>query len=182
MEDLVDLCSYILGRGLNLKLYFMIGVPGERRPSEGIINLIHNIVSSTRLVRKEQIRVTINPLIPKAHTPMQYFPLVDKEYYRREVNYVKEELGKLGIRVSTYDWRWAFAQALIGLAGREISRLLITWALRGGGLGSLRAALRELRYDYSYVFKRKDIDYEFPWSKVVLGLEGLIRREALNLT
>ncbi len=181
LKDLVDLCTYVIAKKLNLKLYFMLGVPGEEESEKGIVELIRSITSSTKLIRKEQIRLTINPLIPKAHTPMQYFPLINEKKYKQKVNYIKRELGRLGIRVSTYDWKWAFAQALVGLADRRISKLLISWATRGRGIGSLRAAIREVNYDFSYVFEHKDLDYEFPWNRVLLGLEDLIKREAAML-
>ncbi len=181
LKDLMDLCTYVIEKKLNLKLYFMLGVPGEGKSEEGIVELVRNIVSSTKLVRREQVRITINPLIPKAHTPMQYFPLINETEYKRKINYIRKELGKLGVRVSIYDWKWAFAQALVGLAGREISKLLIMWALRGKGLGPLRATIKEVNYDFSYVFKRKDLNHEFPWSRIVLGLENLIKDEASAL-
>ncbi|MCD6429021.1 MAG: radical SAM protein [Desulfurococcales archaeon] len=181
LKDLMDLCTYVIKRKLNLKLYFMLGVPGEEKSEVGIVEFVRGIVSSTKLVRKEQVRVAINPLVPKAHTPMQYFPLINETEYKRKTNYIRRELSRLGVRVSTYDWKWAFAQALVGLAGREISKLLITWALRGKGLGSLRAAIKEVNYDFSYVFERKDLNHEFPWSRIVLGLENLIKGEASAL-
>ena len=181
LRDLMDLCTYVIERKLNLKLYFMLGLPGEGKSEEGIVEFVRGIVTSTKLVRKEQIRITVNPLVPKAHTPMQYFPLINEAEYRHKTSYIRKELGRLGVRVSVYDWKWAFAQALVGLADREVSKLLIMWASRGKGIGSLRAAIKEANYDFSYVFKRKDLDYEFPWSKVVLGLENIIRREALAL-
>ena len=181
LRDLLDLCAYVIERKLNLKLYFMLGVPGENHSEEGITKFIRNIISHTKLIRRNQIRVTINPLIPKAHTPFQYIPLISKSLYKQKTTYLKKKLNALGIRVSIYDWKWAFAQALIGLAGKDISKLLVVWALKGGGIGSLKTAIKETNYDFSYVFKYKDLNYEFPWNKVVLGLEDLIKREASAL-
>ncbi|MCD6085246.1 MAG: radical SAM protein [Desulfurococcales archaeon] len=178
LEDLLDLCTYVIEKKLNLKLYFMLGIPGEERPEEKIVEFIRNMISRARPARREQIRVTINPLIPKAHTPFQYFPLISKSEYEQKITFLRNTLNPLGVRVNVYGWRWAFAQALIGLAGRDISKLLVTWALKGGGLASLKTVIREVDYDFSYVFKYKNLNYEFSWNKVVLGLEDVIESEA----
>ncbi len=178
-----ELVQEAISLDMNIKLYFMIGFPGEDESvGGGIAEFIKDLITSFKFRRKEQLRITLNPLIPKPKTPMQYFPLIEQKRYVKVVKELRRELARLGVRVNALDWRWGFLQALISLGGREVSKLLVRWGELGGMLGGLRRAIKELGFNYSYVFRRKNLSESFPWDNIRLGLEESIKLRALRFT
>ena len=170
------LISYIISQGLNVKLYFMLGIPGES-PNAGksIAKLLREIISSTRLTRKEQIRMTINPLIPKPQTPTQYIPLMSKEDLKRKIKDLKTNVDTTKIRIDVYDWNYAYTQALIALGNECIGKLVIDVVLNREGLARFRKyAQDKLNYD-KFIFRIKEPNEELPWDNIDLGLKHIVR-------
>jgi len=177
MELLRRLCLYTLKKRANLKLYFILGLPCEGEIVKYVSNFINELIRDTDSLRKEQIRVSINPLIPKPNTPMQYLGLIRRQRFRYLIEEIQKSIkGRRYVRFDYYDWRWAYAQTLIALGNERAGELTIRWGELGCGLGALRRAIKELRYDDSYVFKVKDINEYLPWSEVVdTGLNALVK-------
>jgi radical SAM superfamily enzyme YgiQ (UPF0313 family) len=180
-DHLNNLCSYILNSGLNLKLYFILGLPGDSPETDKLIaEFVKQLIEHSEIQRPNQIRLSINPLIPKPHTPTQYIPLIRKDAYLRRIKHLKK-LRSIRVRLEYLDWRWAFAQAIISLGGRKTGELIIRWATEGTGLGALRKAIKELNYSTDYVFKPKEIDDPLPWDHVKLGTENIVRARGRKL-
>ena len=179
-ELVYELSRYALLKDMNVKLYFIFGLPGEgvdigRRTAEFI-----NEVTATGLRRSGQVRVSVNPFIPKPNTAMQYFPLPSREVFERKVKELLRNIDRR-VRVSVYNWKLAFAQALIALGDENAGYLSIEWALKGGKLGQLKSMLSEIGYSPRYVFSRKELGHEFPWSSIDLGVKGVINKLANEL-
>ncbi len=176
-ELLERLCTYVLRRRANLKLYFMLGLPCEGNAPKEIADFVNTITSKLDSLRSEQIRVAINPLIPKPSTPMQYLGLIKKEKFN---HYLKDLLNRLHnkkyLRIDYYDWRWAYAQALIALGDRKAGLLAVKWGELGCGLGSLRRVIKELNIDDRYIYEVKEVNSILPWDEVIDShLGGLVK-------
>jgi len=93
-QHLVEGAREAFRRGWNLlKLYFMVGLPGER--DEDIEAIIHLSVRLAGL-RKEftkgpaRINIAVSPFIPRPHTPLQWVPMVDEQYIQRTRGRLRE--------------------------------------------------------------------------------------------
>ncbi|NPV00151.1 MAG: radical SAM protein [Brevinematales bacterium] len=97
-------CMYGIKR---LKLYFLIGLPGETMEDiDGIIRLVTEIhaVSSVNVKAtgyQPEIIVDINPLVPKPLTELQGAPMESEKSLRKKTVYLKNRLRSLG-RVFVY--------------------------------------------------------------------------------
>jgi radical SAM superfamily enzyme YgiQ (UPF0313 family) len=150
-----------------LKLYLMVGVPGES--DEDLISTAEYV---TRLSKQSgyqgsrQLKITVSPLVPKPHTPLERAPFVGVKEARRRIELLKRKLRGLA-DVRAYDPRLAWAQTILARGGAELGIVLQLWALKGGGLGGLRAALREANLNPErYTGYLTD---ELPWSFVKLA-------------
>ncbi len=162
-----ELSVKALSRGLKIKFYFIIGVPGEEREDiEKIPRLVNQVVKETGIRVPEAIRLSINPLIPKPQTPLQYLGLEDPSLLRRKMKIIEERLPKPIAVMDPYPPKWAVVQAAIALADRSIAKTLIEWSIRGGGLGAWRSAVKNTGYDLGYVFSGRKPPY--PWSHIVV--------------
>ncbi len=164
-EYIRELSVKALSRGLKIKYYFIIGVPGEEREDiEVIPRLINQVVKETGIRAPETIRLSVNPLIPKPQTPLQNQGLEDPVILRRKIRLIEEKIPKPIAVLDPYPPKWAVIQAAIALADRGITRTLIEWSMRGGGLGAWRSAVKSTGFNLDYVFTGRKPPY--PWSHI----------------
>jgi len=70
-EDVLNAAKIAKDKGIkSVKLYFMIGLPTET--DEDIKELIELVKKVKKIIPK--VSVSINPLVPKPHTPFQWLP------------------------------------------------------------------------------------------------------------
>ena len=88
-----------------VKMYLLLGTPGETTDNVmDLVNFIRSILS--RGVRYNTIKTSVNPLIPKPHTPLQYmgfdYDTIDQRFKkyapRLKYRYDKESLRKSAIQ------------------------------------------------------------------------------------
>jgi len=147
----------------SLKLYFMVGLPGETMEDvKTIPKLIRRLSEFSGFKGERELKVNITPFIPKPRTPLERARMEDVNTLRKKIELIRRELRGLA-EARSYDPRWALVQALLSRGDRGISTLLVRWAMHGGGLGGLRRALRELgiRAD-----PNESIKEEVPWAKI----------------
>ncbi len=102
-ELILSTISRACGLGIKrLKLYFIIGLPGEKQADiDEIIRLIEDIRKiSLQNVKGfgyiPEIIIDINPLVPKPLTLFQGYPMEDIQILRKKIIYLKNKLRGLG--------------------------------------------------------------------------------------
>jgi len=166
-DALIRAAKILLSRGVKqLKMYFIIGLP-EETPED--------IIAIADLSKKvadvgygsQSIHLSINPLIPKPHTPFQRIRTPSVPYLRGCLKLVKKELKNDGrFIISTLDPRHAQIQALLSLGDREVGRAIESVARHGGGLGTWRRALKECRINLEKYIGEKSCEEPMPWDKI----------------
>ncbi len=158
-----------------LKLYFMVGIPGEEKSDlDADVDYIKKL-AETGFKGNRALKVTISPLVPKPHTSFERAPWIGVEEARRRIQYIRRRLGGLA-DVRPYDPRWAEIQTVISRGGRELLPVLVEWAYRGGGLGAWRSAVRKSGADVSRYLE--EIRGELPWSHIVVPRRARVLRES----
>ncbi len=152
----------------SMKLYIIVAVPGESKEDIDETILLVDRVSSLVRSKGGSLKVSVNPLIPKPYTPLQWlgFNLRSAE---KSLSLVKRSLRKKGIDVRAYNPKHAALQALLALGTEDLSEVLIN--LKGGGLG-LRAFMNEakaLKVNIEDVTKPKKPQRIPPWHKYVIN-------------
>jgi len=167
-SEIIEKTENAVAKGVkNIKLYFLYGVPGESKQDLiEIVELVKRIKNKVKL-SKENIRVSINPLIPKAHTPLQWTVIEEVSILRRKRRFLLEKLGSLA-RVEGYDPFEAQIQALLSLGGSQLGEIVAYVAEAGGGRQAWRKALRRFQINVQK-YLEKTIAKE-PWSVVDVGV------------
>ena len=158
----------------NLKLYYMIGLPGETM--EEAVGISREIL---RLKREAfpagRISVTVNQFIPKPSTPMQWMPLENERTLRAKVKGIVTVLSRAGIEVSFYNPHLAVIQTVLSRGGPEVFcplRLLAAGSESSWMRAMSRCGLNVRRYLMG--FKPRE---HVPWAQVDLGLsQGFLER------
>ena len=154
----------------NVKLYFLIGLPGENDEDiEAIISLLKD--SSKLGFDKDSLRVNINPFIPKHNTPygkdIHYFlndnlSKLREKYQRIEQEFKNQTVIKLKFSNYKNIVKNARLQALFSLGDENVSDLLKVYYIHGATHGALRRAEEELDLSIDDYFLKIQQQYS-PW-------------------
>ena len=118
---------------LNLKLYFMMGLPTETEEDiEAIPQMAMKALKTAKQFTKRfvNINVGISPFVPKAHTPFQWYGQNPPDELNRKKRYIKERLSKKGLNVKGHDVRMSLLEAAFSRGDRNLALLLEkAWSL-----------------------------------------------------
>ncbi|WP_315789050.1 radical SAM protein [Fischerella sp. JS2] len=124
-----------------LKLYGMVGIPGEE-PED-----LDATVTMMREIKKAApgLRLTLgcSTFVPKSHTPFQWFG-VNRQAEKR-LQFLQKQLKPQGIDFRPESYNWSMIQALISRGDRRLSHLLELTRNFGDSLGSYKRAFKELK-------------------------------------
>ncbi|HEY9691379.1 MAG TPA: radical SAM protein [Oculatellaceae cyanobacterium] len=151
----------------NLKLYGMVGIPGEE-PED-----LDQTVAMMRDIKKAApgLRLTLgcSTFVPKAHTPFQWFGV--SRSAEKRLQFLQKQLRSHGIDFRPESYNWSVIQALISRGDRRLSHLLELTRQYGDSIGSFRRAFKELRgqlpeMDF-YVHNNWSTKQVLPWSHLL---------------
>lgn len=118
---------------LNLKLYFMIGLPEEEMEDlDGIIKMAFRALSIAKRYTRRfvNISVSVSPFIPKPHTPFQWLGQLGLDELKRRNNYLKEALKRKGINYREHNPEMSLVEAIISRGNERIGELIFkVWQL-----------------------------------------------------
>jgi radical SAM family uncharacterized protein/radical SAM-linked protein len=133
-EDMLDNARAAFENGWRqIKLYFMIGLPGERYEDlDAIIDLTKRILSVGREAGiSPQIGITISPFSPKSHTPFQWEAQDTIDTIHKKHAYLKEKVRRLPIHLKLRDPNVSFLEGVLGRGDRRFADVIET-AWRNG--------------------------------------------------
>ncbi|WP_373543180.1 radical SAM protein [Chamaesiphon sp.] len=150
-----------------LKLYGMVGIPGEEIGD--VEETVKMLCSVKKAVPGLRLTFGCSTFVPKAHTPFQWFG-VNKEADKR-LKLLQKQLTTQGIEFRPESYNWSMIQAIISRGDRRISHLLELTRSYGDSIGSFRRAFKELRgqipeLDF-YVHQTWDTHQVLPWNHIL---------------
>jgi radical SAM superfamily enzyme YgiQ (UPF0313 family) len=180
--QILDACDMLIARDiLNLKLYFIIGLPGETDGDlDEMIHLIETI--RERVIergrankRLGEITVSVNPFIPKPFTPFQWCGMEPLPSLERKVKLLESRLKRLSnVKLKVESLRESYLQALLSRGDRRLSALLIEMTMGA----NLKKAAKSSGVDTGWYVQRTIAADEFlPWSIIGTAEMPRLRRE-----
>ncbi|MBF0557896.1 MAG: TIGR03960 family B12-binding radical SAM protein [Nitrospirae bacterium] len=112
---------------LNLKLYFMVGLPTET--DEDIEAIGEMAASALKIARKStgkfvNVSVTVSPFVPKTHTPFQWCGQISLDEMKRKLGYLRQSLGSRKLKYKGHDERTSFLEGAFARGDEHMSRLI----------------------------------------------------------
>ena len=182
--DVLAAATKLVEHGIpNLKLYFMVGLPGEADEDiDAIIQLVkqikHRFLASSRTRRHiGTITVSLNSFVPKPATPFQWAPMDEVGALKSKIKKIKNVLRKVAnVKINSDVPRWAYLQAMFSRGDRRIADLLLmAHANNGNWPQTLKTTA--LNSDF-YVLRERDPDEILPWDFIDHGIKkSYLRRE-----
>jgi radical SAM family uncharacterized protein/radical SAM-linked protein len=165
-----------------IKLYFMIGLPGETEDDlYGIIDLAKKVAACARgKGKKEVLNISIAAFVPKSHTPFMWEPQTGYEESMRRINVIRDAFKGPYVRVK---WNQPEISWLEGIFSRGDRRLLLP-LIRAWEKGARFDAWSEyfnmelwkecfmecqVDPDY-YLYRRRSMDEQPPWGHISSGV------------
>lgn len=154
----------------NLKLYYMIGLPGE---SLDEIKMIVKRIAGIREIfvktqaetfnRLGKIKVSINIFIPKPFTPMQYFGIEDKKTLQEKIHILNKGLKPIpNLNFSIMSYNTAYLQAILSRGDESIKEFYTEFLKDCNLKGALKGynSNAHVNYEPSHIFD---------WEKLLLS-------------
>jgi radical SAM family uncharacterized protein/radical SAM-linked protein len=164
-EELLRGIQTAVTRGWSkVKLYFMIGLPGETDVD------VVGIVDTVRWLRREcsqisnkrlNFNITISNFTPKPHTPFQWHSVSTSEF-RRKQELLKEEFRRVrGIKVNYTDVRISAMEDFVGRGDRRLAPVVKrAWEL-GAGMDSWWENLEQAYGAWSQAIAEADLTWKY---------------------
>ncbi len=179
-EELIEAARQIFGLGWRaLKLYFMLGLPGEEERDLVAIAELAARVAATGKGRCE-VTASVSTFVPKPHTPFQWAAQIDVAETEARQSLLRRELGRRRIRFKWHDARTSYLEGIFSRGGRELGALLLAAYARGcrfdGWTEHCRfdaweAALAETGIDPAAYLRRRFLDEALPWDHLSCGVD-----------
>jgi len=159
---------------LNLKLYFMIGLPGE---DDTDVAAIADLTERIRAVWEAEgklrgklgrLILSVNPFVPKPSTPLQWAAMEPRRSLEKKLRLLQRRVGRMAnVELNSESLRSAELQGLLARGDRRLGRAL---PLLAAG-ASLKAACREIGLDPAFYLQRDRGEAEpFPWEIIDQGI------------
>ena len=154
-EEIFTVIENAVELDFKIKLYFLIGIPGESmddieelcRYMKKIANMHYNI---------KNVKFSVNPIIPKPHTPLQWEPYNFKDI-KKKTRYIKKEMRKYNIKCESP--KKGLIQYILSCGNRGIGAIIEKSLEKQVTLKEWREAIPNY-----------NLDDELPWSNIDVGV------------
>jgi radical SAM superfamily enzyme YgiQ (UPF0313 family) len=139
----------------NIKLYFLIGIPGES--DEDIIELCEYMKKIANMhTNPKRVKFSVNPLIPKPHTPLQWEGYDFKDI-KKKTRFIQKEMKNYNIKCESP--KKGLVQYILSCGDRTVSALIEKSLTK-------QPTLKEWRE----ITPKYEIDDLLPWSNIDIGV------------
>lgn len=182
-----------------VKLYFMIGLPGETMEDvAGIAELVRRLENIAREYKgrakgKTDFTLSIANFVPKPHTPFQWEPMDSVQTLREKQNFLRDSLRGKNIKLDFHDLEKSRLEAVFSRGDRRLGLVLAAaWqkGVRMDGWSDMFDAQK-----WKEAFEETGINPEeyaemgfreggpLPWGHISIGVyENYLRMEKLRAT
>jgi radical SAM superfamily enzyme YgiQ (UPF0313 family) len=154
----------------DIKLYFMVGLPGEALDHlDETIDLIKRIrqifIHVSRGNKKiGTVSVSINTFVPKPHTPFEREAMIEQGDAKVRIKRIVKGLkGESNITIAFEGPKWAFLQALFARGDRRLLGLIKEMANQEQATWQRLLKQWQLNPDY-FALRQRDEGEILPWS------------------
>jgi radical SAM family uncharacterized protein len=179
-DDLYEGCREAFKHGWQrVKLYFLIGLPGERRVDlDGIVDMAETIARIGREVKGRFVEVTaaVSNFVPKPHTPYQWNGMQTREYLQEAGQYLRRRCRLKSVRIKQHDIECSLLEGVLTRGDRRVAVALEEAWRRGCRLDGWRECFKpdvwwqtfaELGIDPAFYSQRsRPVGEVLPWDHV----------------
>ncbi len=178
-DELLATCELVARYGFtHIKLYYMLGLPGETQQDiDGIIKLTRRIAKA---IKGKKVTASLSPFVPRPHTPFQWEAQESVEDISLKIKYIKNNLPRGNIKVKYRETLMATLEGIFARGDEKLSEV-IEEAWKNGArfdgwsdhfnFSRWEDAFRKFGIDpYAYLNKRS-MDAPLDWDIIDMGID-----------
>lgn len=161
-EDIINIIHNAFNHKLNVKLYFMIGLPTETlKDIEDIVILIKrmNKLASS----KNMLRISVNPFIPKPHTPFQWENF-DFNSLANKMSYLNSKIKLKHFKLENL--KISLIQYILSMNDSKVGRIIEE---------SLEKKVPITKW--KEITPKYDLDSSLPWKNIEVGMKTAVLKK-----
>ena len=179
-DDLYTGCREAFKHGWQkVKLYFLIGLPGERAVDlDGIVEMADTICRISKEVtgRYREVTASVSNFVPKPHTPYQWNGMRTREYFQQSGKYLRSKVRNKSVKLRQHDIETSLLEGILTRGDRRVSPALYEAWRRGARLDSWQECFKpalwwqtfaDLGIDPAfYTHRARPTGEKLPWDHV----------------
>jgi radical SAM family uncharacterized protein len=187
-EDLIGTVTAAFTGGWgHVKLYFMMGLPGEETEDVlGIAALAQKVLDAYYAIPKEErnksIKVVVSTacFVPKPHTPFQWVAQDRVDNFAQKQQLLKGTLTNRKIQYNWHDATTSYYEAVFARGDRRLGKVLLRAHQLGARFDGWQDCFDQERWDQAfadsgidgdfYANRVRPLDEDFPWDFVDMGV------------
>ncbi len=182
-EDLLNACAEAFKQGWRtVKLYFMIGLPGET--DEDVIGIAALATKVARLRRGggrgAACTVSVSNFIPKPFTPFQWNGMATREELTRRHRLIADNLRSKQVDLKWHNVLGSFLEGVFSRGDRRLGAVALNAWQKGARLEAWNEYFRPTLWlealeeagisgEY-YASSQRELEHDLPWSHIDSGL------------
>ena len=180
--DLLETAASVYRAGWrSIKLYFMIGLPGETTDDVQQISILARQVKDQAKLSGNpgEVNVAVSTFVPKAHTPFQWEPQISVEEIRERQYQLHGDLKKRKLHFKWQDAPLSFMEGVFARGDRRLAPVLIR-AMELGcrfdgwkehfSLERWLQAFTDCSIQPDWYLRRRNLDEVLPWNHLDCGV------------
>jgi radical SAM superfamily enzyme YgiQ (UPF0313 family) len=179
-DDLYEGCREAFKHGWRrVKLYFLIGLPGERLVDlDGIVDMAENIsrIGKETIGRFVEVTASVSNFVPKPHTPYQWNAMQTREYFRAAGQRLKARRQHRTVKIKQHNIERSLLEGLLTRGDRRVAAVVLEAWKRGARMDAWDEcfrpqlwwdACRDLGVDLQQaIHAARPVDAVLPWDHV----------------
>ncbi len=181
--QLLEHCRQLFELGWSgVKLYFMLGLPGETdQDLEAILDLCLQVQHTAgKKSRRMQITASVATFVPKPHTPFQWAEQISLQDARRRIFLLKDMFkGRKNLKLRWHQPEMSFLEGIFSRGDRCLSQVLEDVYLAGDILSSWQEhfslhrwmqSFERCRLDPEDYLQARSLEQDLPWDHLQTGV------------
>lgn len=154
----------------NIKLYYMIGLPGEADSDiDELIAMIQRVREKMDMAgNKGELVISVNAFVPKPFTPYQWEPLCNLQELKKRFRMLQDAFKKnRRIKLITESLKETVVQAVLARGDRKVGELLLEAHISGKPMKQVfKQHDRDLE---EFACKKLRVGQKLPWQHLDMG-------------
>lgn len=178
-EELLEAARVLFGLGWkSVKLYFMLGLPGETEQDLlGIVDLSRKVSAVGK--HRRQVTASVSTFVPKPHTPFQWAGQVSLEETEARQQLLRRELRRAGVQFKWHEARLSWLEGVFARGDRRLTGPLLSAYRLGcrfdGWTDQFRLDLWQQAFaqhdtDPDHYLRRRVLDETLAWDHLDSGV------------